>query len=103
MTMYKALVKDKDTKKLSVVEFEQTNITEFNRDLRSNGYTIQHSCTKEKYDLILEHTNCEEYLFSCKVEDIKRVVSGEISEFDLFDIYHDKKMARINKRLESYK
>lgn len=64
MKKYIASVRDKETKKLMIIEREYNNKKDFERDLRGNGFSIRFISTPEKFD-----EDCEkwhEYNECCK-------------------------------------
>lgn len=63
MKKFKAIVKDKQTKQLVIIESEHETKTEFIQDLRSNGYMVNPYKVKvaEVFDYIMNTTNCEEW------------------------------------------
>jgi hypothetical protein len=88
MTTYKAMVKDKDTKKNLFVSFEQNTKKDFIFDIRANGYSVNTLHVKEEkiFDKIVDTTNCEEWDWL------------EIT----FDEYMDRKDNLIKKHMEKY-
>ena len=58
--LYKAIVKDKQTKELKIIESEYDTKKDFIRDLRGNGYMVNPLKVKKAkvFDYIIEHTNC---------------------------------------------
>ena len=60
MKKFKAIVKDKQTKQLVIIESEYETKTEFIQDLRSNGYMVNPYKVKlaEVFDRIMETTDC---------------------------------------------
>ena len=60
MKTYKALVKDKLTKGIVIIESEYNCKKDFIQDLRSNGYSVDSNKVKEKevFDYIINNTNC---------------------------------------------
>lgn len=61
MKKFKAIVKDKQTKQLVIIESEHKTKAEFIQDLRSNGYMVNPYKVKvaEVFDYIMNTTNCE--------------------------------------------
>ena len=60
MKKFKAIVKDKQTKQLVIIESEYKTKTEFIQDLRSNGYMVNPHKVKlaEVFDRIMNTTDC---------------------------------------------
>ena len=60
MTKYKALVFDKESKTLLIVEISQTTKKKAIKDLRNNGYRVNEIKVKkeEVFDYIMNNTNC---------------------------------------------
>lgn len=60
MRKYKAIVTDKMTGKVTVIESEQNSKSEFIHDLRRNGYSVNADKVKREdvFDYIMEHTDC---------------------------------------------
>lgn len=56
MKMYVASVRDKETKKLMIIEREYDRKADFESDLRGNGFAIRFISTPEKFD-----EDCEKY------------------------------------------
>ena len=50
MKKYIASVRDKETKKLQVIEREYNRKSDFYNDLRCNGYSVRFISTEEKFD-----------------------------------------------------
>lgn len=61
MTLYKALVKNKQSKKLEIIASESRTKTDFILNLRGNGYSVNTDKVKtaETFDYIMNYTNCE--------------------------------------------
>ena len=60
MKKYKALVKNKRTKQLVIIESAHRTKTEFIQDLRGNGYMVNPYKVKlaDVFDRIMNSTNC---------------------------------------------
>lgn len=50
MKKYIASVRDKETKKLQLIEREYDRKSDFYNDLRNNGYSVRFITTEEKFD-----------------------------------------------------
>lgn len=50
MKKYIASVRDKETKKLMIIESEYDRKSDFYVDLRNNGYSVRFITTEEKFD-----------------------------------------------------
>lgn len=50
MRKYIASVRDKETKKLQLIEREYNRKSDFYNDLRNNGYSVRFITTEEKFD-----------------------------------------------------
>ena len=63
MKRYKAVVVDRVTKQMSIVELEQVNIDAAMRDIRANGYNIFKERIKvaAEFDRIMNETNGEDW------------------------------------------
>ena len=48
--LYIASVRDKETKKLQLIEREYNRKSDFYNDLRNNGYSVRFITTEEKFD-----------------------------------------------------
>lgn len=61
MTTFKALVRNKSNGELTIIESDYETKGEFIQDLRGNGYGVNplKVKTKELFDYIVSHTNCE--------------------------------------------
>lgn len=59
--IYKAVVKNKRTGQLEILEMEYKNKKAFIRDIRGNGYAVNPMKVKpaEAFDYIMQHTNCQ--------------------------------------------
>ena len=57
---YKAIVKNKDTKESEIIESEYNSKSDFIKDLRANGYSVNSLHVKESstFDWIMNNTNC---------------------------------------------
>ena len=56
--MYKAFVRDTETKRRLFMEHDYPSKKEYARELRANGYSVTRIEPKALYDFVLEHTNC---------------------------------------------
>ena len=85
MKTYKALVKHKETKRITYIESDYPTLTSFKKDLRDNGYSIinNQACTKEKYDYILEYTDSNPYYFKLRLNTIKQIVEDGLELSDV--------------------
>ena len=65
---YKAIVKDKQTKKLTIIESDYNCKNDFIHDLRSNGYMVNNKKVKEAklFDYIINNTNCNKWDWDIK-------------------------------------
>lgn len=70
MKIYKAFVKDKQTKKAIFIESEYKTKTAFIKDLRSNGYIVNnyHVQEKEVFDWVMENTNAGDEDFKAGIK-----------------------------------
>lgn len=61
MKTYKAIVKDKQSKRRIIIEREYETKADFIKDLRGNGYGVNAIKVKEaeEFDRIINETNCE--------------------------------------------
>ena len=61
MTVYKALVTDKETKKRTTIARDYPTKAEFIFDLRRNGFAVDpsHVKTQKEFDRIMDTTNAE--------------------------------------------
>lgn len=59
--LFKAVVKDKETKELKILEKDYSSKTKFIQELRRNGFIVNEMKVKkaEVFDYIMDHTNCE--------------------------------------------
>lgn len=58
--LYKAVVRNKETKKLEIVTFTACSLTHALHEIRVNGYSVNnyHCKPAEVFDYIMKHTNC---------------------------------------------
>jgi len=79
MTMFSALVKDKETKQITRINREYPTKTAFIYDLKANGYAVNPNKVKEieVFDYILDNTNCsnEEWKYINKIPADNELVS----------------------------
>ena len=79
MTMFSALVKDKETKQITRIDSEYPTKAKFIYDLKANGYAVNPNKVKilEIFDYILENTNCtpEEWKYINKIPADNELVS----------------------------
>lgn len=61
--LYKAIVKDKETKELIIIESEYDKKIDFINDLKGNGYLVNPSKVKkaEVFNYIIDNTNCNKW------------------------------------------
>lgn len=61
--LYKAIVKDKQTKELIIIESEYDKKIDFINDLRGNGYMVNPLKVKkaEVFNYIINNTNCNKW------------------------------------------
>ena len=61
--LYKAIVKDKQTKELIIIESEYDKKIDFINDLRGNGYMVNPLKVKkaEVFNYIMDNTNCNKW------------------------------------------
>lgn len=61
--LYKAIVKDKQTKELVIIESEYDKKIDFINDLRGNGYMVNPLKVKkaEVFNYIMNNTNCNKW------------------------------------------
>lgn len=59
MKKFKAIVRDRQTKEIVIIESEYKTKTDFVRDLRQNGFIVDPGKVKtsEIFDYIMENTN----------------------------------------------
>lgn len=59
--LFKAIVKDKQSKELTIIESEYPTKQKFIEDLRGNGYSVNPEKVKrsEVFEYIMKNTNCE--------------------------------------------
>lgn len=57
--LYKAVVRDKRTKKIEIISFTACNLTHALHEIRANGYSVNNYKCKpaEVFDYIMDHTN----------------------------------------------
>ncbi len=87
--MYKAVVKNKETKKLSFIESEYSNKSDFIYDLRHNGYMVNPDKVQptEVFEYIIENTNCHPWDWkSYKLDKNGNIIKVDVKYFDLCDI-----------------
>lgn len=88
MTMYKATVKDKETKQYTVISGEYNSKAAFIKDLRRNGYAVNVNKVKKAdvYDAIIKYTDCDDdtWLMCNTVEDAMDLYAA-------FDRYMEKR------------
>ena len=61
MKTYIASVRDKETKKIQIIEGEYKNIASFREILYGNGYSVRFITTPEKFD-----EACENWYWACE-------------------------------------
>jgi hypothetical protein len=63
MALYKAIIKNRQTKETSIIESEYNSKIEFINDLRKNGYMVNPLKVKKAdvFDYIMNNTNCNEW------------------------------------------
>jgi len=61
MTIFSAWVKNRQTKEYCRINMECTSKSKFIQELKQNGYSVNPDKvqTKEQYDYIIQHTNCQ--------------------------------------------
>lgn len=103
--LFKAFVKDKETKKYIFIKSEYTKKADFIYDLKSNGYAVNPNKVKpaEVFDWIIDNTNWEpkDWKYINKIPQPNENVSDWINE-GLIKSYN-KLMARLDKRNEERK
>ena len=74
MTIYKALVTDKENGKRVTIERSYPTKQDFIFDLRRNGYAVDPSRvkTKKEFDQIMNTTNAEEWHWKPRKYDLTR-------------------------------
>lgn len=98
MALYKAFVKNKQTKEKLFIESEYPTKTAFIKDLKSNGYSVNPIKVKEAkvYNWILENTNCTN-------EDLKfinRIPKDNEDVNDWINAGLQKDLLRLQKRIQ---
>ena len=61
MKTYIASVRDKETRKIQIIEAEYKNAAAFREDLYGNGYSVRFITTPEKFD-----EACENWYWACE-------------------------------------
>lgn len=61
MKTYIASVRDKETRKIQIIEREYARKSDFYEDLRNNGYSVRFISTPEKFD-----EDCEKWHEACE-------------------------------------
>jgi hypothetical protein len=61
MRTFKTAAKNKETKQTIIIESAYKTKTDFIKDLRANGYSVNPAKVKQSdvYNFIVENTNCE--------------------------------------------
>jgi shikimate 5-dehydrogenase len=63
MKVYKAVVKDLETKQISIITISQRTLKKAYQDIQNNGYNVVRGQIKEEseFDRIINETNCTEW------------------------------------------
>ena len=95
MTMYKATVKDKETKQYTVISGEYDSKAAFIEDLRRNGYAVNDKKVKKSdvYDAIIKYTDCDDDAWA-----ICNTVEDAMDIFAAYERYFEKREKMYNEK-----
>lgn len=95
MTMYKATVKDKETKQYTVISGEYNSKAAFIKDLRMNGYAVNVNKVKKAdvYDAIIKYTDCDNDAWT-----ICNTVEDAMDIFAAYERYFEKREKMYNEK-----